>query len=372
LDISNFLLYVYRANQNDHLMIWKIGTIDQVHSFVSASNFQGSTANIQGLTFLPSSSSHEKIFNPTEKTRSQYHADIHANRIRANKERQGCQGERTGRYLRTNEVRRRIHAWIDQRGGCTRMKFFTVTFHNGTTDQQAAKAFNIFLTRWRKCSPDLNYLWTAERQKNTTAHYHMVTDSYMCIKKLNGFMRATLKNMAHEIENKGASKICDYNGVTLSPPVFSRGGVESYLVKYLTKAMESGFRQPWHCSRNIGKLATRAKLDLQSSFSAIAMEVRRGKQRERLVRYLDGGNFIYVPFYSKVNTFVASRLLRYNQDKWASNIQSIRFRSRAKPVEHPKEHPLNTSHQADGVQLPLLHVPIQSGNWKGRKSAYLN
>lgn len=246
------------------------------------------------------------------------------------------------------------------------MKFWTVTFPEGTPDNLAFKALNILLTRWRKAVPDLNYCWTAERQSNQTAHFHAVSDTYMNVKLLNHWMRATLRNMGDQIpwSYEGQADRC--NPITISPPVRSRHGMENYLVKYLTKAIGSGFSQPWHCSRSIGKIATRVQLDHHSVIESLAIEVRRDSGRHHLVHALVEDQFIFVPYPSRVNRRVADTLLEHNRKTWQRRYKIRRSPSRVRHVEPQKAQPSPTAQTTDGVQLTLLPVPIS--RWMSTRS----
>lgn len=313
----------------------------------------GANASIQGVCFTPRLTDHEQILLPNSLKRKEDRRPDPTKRTQANKERTGKALARSGRFTRTNEVRRRVHAWIDSRGGSTKVKFWTITFPAGTPDHNAFKALNIFFTRWRKIQPEIDYLWTAERQENHTAHFHIVTDLYTDVRILNHFMRTTLKNMGAQIPWSHANQVNVYNGITISPPVFSRLGVEQYLVKYLTKAIGAGFAQPWHCSRNIGTIRTRAQVDRTTAFECIADEIRRASGRNHKVRYMVEDQFIYIPFPSSVNRRIADRLKDENERSWRKRTQSSRSRSHAQHVAHPKMNQSPIVTIIDGVQLTL-------------------
>jgi len=70
---------------------------------------------------------------------------------------------------------------------CSRrfIAFYSVSFPEGTTDDQAFECWNLWLTRLRKTYNLLNYIWVTERQKNGTIHYHMLTNNYMPILQIN-------------------------------------------------------------------------------------------------------------------------------------------------------------------------------------------
>jgi hypothetical protein len=358
LDISNFFFPTIDKLKYVLGMGWIQAEIEEIDDLIRGRSLIGANASIQGLCFTPRLSNYEEILLPAQLRNKADKRPDTTKRTQANKERKGRTIARTGRYTRTNEVRRRVHAWIDHKGGAQRVKFWTVTFPQGTPDPIVFKAFNILLTRWRKAIPDLSYLWTAERQQNHTAHFHMVTDSYMDVRLLNAWMRKTLSNMGAMVPWSDPSHIAAYNGVTISPSVYTRCGVEAYLVKYLTKAIGSGFKQGWHCSRNIGTIRTRAKVDRNTAFECIGDEVRRSGKRDSKVRALVEDSFIYVPFKSQVNRRIADRLLDENIRVWRKNTQSCRSLSHVRPVEHPIKHPLLTAMTTVGDQLTLLSVPV--------------
>lgn len=346
-------------------MAWMQTEIEDLDLLVRGRSMIGATASIQGLCFTQRLTDDIKVLLPSRLKPKKASGTDRTRRTQANKERTGQAHHRTGRYVRTNEVRRRVHAWIDQRGGSTRVKFWTITFPEGISDQIAYKALNIFLTRWRKATPEIDYLWTVERQQNGTAHFHLVTDLYMNVKVLNHYMRTTLTNMGDLVPWSYVGQASNYNGITIAPPVFSRLGVENYLVKYLTKAIGSGFRQPWHCSRNIGTIRTRAQVDRSLAFECIADEIRRESGRHHKVRFMVEDQFIYIPFQSCVNRRIANMLLEENRRSWVKSCHHTSSRSRARPVAPPTTPQLPTVQTTVGEQLTLLYVPVSQ--WTSKR-----
>lgn len=339
-------------------MGWIQCEIGEFQDLIRGRAYMGGKASIQGITLTSSISDHEEIITPPAcRNKADRPADT-TRRTAANKARAGQSLERTGTHVRTNELRKRVHAWVDARGGSHRMKFWTVTFPCGTPDHLCFKALNILLTRWRKAVPDLNYCWTAERHENRTAHFHAVSDTYMDVRRVNGWMRATLRNMGNQIPWSYEGQADKYNGITISPPVRSRHGMENYLVKYLTKAVGSGFSQPWHCSRSIGRIATRCQIDHHTVIESVAIEVRRESGRHHLVNALVEDAFIFVPFPSRVNRRIADRLQAHNRIHWQRRYHRSPSRSRAQAVEPPKEQRSPIVQTTGGEQLTLLQVPI--------------
>jgi hypothetical protein len=164
----------------------------------------------------------------------------------------------TAKYkLNKSKVRKRCFALSRLEKSKKFLAFYTITFPEGISDRFCYKFFNNWLTRCRRTGGLTTYLWVAERQKNSTIHFHMLTNDFMPINVVNGYMSKTLSNA----KKKGHEKLLNvnaekYNGIDVQKVGKKRKTLVSYLTKYITKNNIEFYRLPWHCSRNVSKLFT--------------------------------------------------------------------------------------------------------------------
>lgn len=138
----------------------------------------------------------------------------------------------------------------------------------GLPDDDAFKAFNVFLTRCRKSSGLKNYIWVSERQKNATIHFHMITTDYMPIREINNYMAVTLSKYFDQFKAQGLFKQYataqefknKYNGIDVEQIrncARQKGKLATYISKYISKGNAVEFtRLVWHCSRSVSALFT--------------------------------------------------------------------------------------------------------------------
>lgn len=168
------------------------------------------------------------------------------------------------------------------------VKFLTLTFINQTTDEQAHKILNKFLTTLRKHHPNLSYLWVAERQEGSknkfgfgtgNIHYHMLINVYLDISYFNALWcicqyNAGIKNPNADLATAKQSTTiqqlfaaCKFKEIQkyLNPldidVVRNMKGCATYLTKYITKNEGSFNSAVWHCSRSVSRLATAQLVD---------------------------------------------------------------------------------------------------------------
>ena len=142
------------------------------------------------------------------------------------------------------------------------LAFYSISFPNGLSDNHAYTVFNIWLTRCRKAGGLNTYLWVAERQKNGTIHFHLLTNDHMPIVTVNGYMAVALAT----VKKKGVEALQSinpekYNGVDVKIVKGTRKSLVSYLVKYISKNEIEFYRLPWHCSRDVSRLFTAMNFD---------------------------------------------------------------------------------------------------------------
>lgn len=174
--------------------------------------------------------------------------------------------------LPRSKVKNKIQNFFELSKSKRFIAFYSISFPLGTQEDVAYRLFNIWLTRCRKDKGLTDYLWVAERQKNGTIHYHLITNNYMYIEDVNGYMKSALKTAAKRGDiNEPMSKIEVYNGVDVDNLYKSkrredygknlnkteaRRKLSRYLTKYVTKNEETFKHLTWHCSRTISRLFT--------------------------------------------------------------------------------------------------------------------
>ncbi|WP_139218223.1 rolling circle replication-associated protein [Sunxiuqinia elliptica] len=164
--------------------------------------------------------------------------------------------------LNKSKIKKKCHAFARLGKSRNFLAFYSISFPVGLTDEVAYKIFNTWLTRSRRNCGLKSYLWVAERQKNKTIHFHLLTNDFMPIKTVNGFMAAALLT-----EKKKGNKVLKevetdkYNGVDVKKVGGNRRGLISYLAKYISKNEVQFYRLPWHCSRDVSRLFTSYLMD---------------------------------------------------------------------------------------------------------------
>jgi hypothetical protein len=159
--------------------------------------------------------------------------------------------------LNKSKVRKKCFAFSRLDKSKKFLAFYSISFPKGLPDENAYKIFNTWLTRCRKNSSLKSYLWVAERQKNQTVHFHLLTNDFMRINQVNSFMGKCLTTE----KKKGLEVLKDidvekYNGVDVKKIGKSKNGLISYLTKYITKNDIEFYHLPWHCSRDVSRLFT--------------------------------------------------------------------------------------------------------------------
>lgn len=185
---------------------------------------------------------------------------------------QTVEKEKVKRYykLRKNKIRNKILNFFSLNASKKFCAFYSISFPRDINDDLAYKIFNVWLTRCRKSAGLKSYLWVAERQKNNTLHFHLITNNFIPIRLVNDYMRITLLNEY----DKGnlvykREKLEKYNGIDVDNlykskrnknknkrlnKVESQRKLSYYLTKYISKNNTTSERLPWHCSRDISAL----------------------------------------------------------------------------------------------------------------------
>lgn len=185
--------------------------------------------------------------------------------------------------LNKTKVRKKITALCRLDDAKKFIAFYSISFPVNAPDDVLYKIFNKWLTNCRTRYCLKTYLWVAERQKNGTLHFHLLTTNRMKILDVNKAMSIAINNEVKAGKMSwGATSAEQYNGVDVDSPqkpkrrqsetreqfrnrMNNRRNVDSqnivrwiscYLTKYLTKNDIEFKRLPWHCSRNVSALFT--------------------------------------------------------------------------------------------------------------------
>ena len=110
-----------------------------------------------------------------------------------------------------------------------------------------------FTGGWYQIRPSLK----AERQKNGTIHFHLLTNDFMPIEEVNAYMaKSLLSEQKKGVEQLKELDLDKYNGVDVKKVGQNKNCLISYLAKYVTKNEVEFHRLPWHCSRDVSRLFT--------------------------------------------------------------------------------------------------------------------
>ena len=168
--------------------------------------------------------------------------------------------KKTEYRLNKKKVREKCSAFFGLRQSRKFLAFYTFSFPQNFPDEFAYQCFNTVLTRLKRECGLKSYLWVAERQKNGTIHFHMLTNTFMYIKKVNYFMARAINTQVRSDKNKGKIKvnfdIRTYNGVDVRRVNGSRKALNCYLTKYVSKNSIVFHRLPYHSSHDISELFT--------------------------------------------------------------------------------------------------------------------
>jgi hypothetical protein len=202
----------------------------------------------------------------------------HSNQDMAQPESKNNTEEKRAFRLNKSKVKKKCHALSRLEKSKKFLAFYSISFPIGLPDENAYKIFNTWLTRCRKGANLNTYLWVAERQKNETIHFHLLTNDFMPIKQVNGYMAKCLLSE----KKKGVEVLKDidlekYNGVDVKKVGKNKNGIISYLAKYVTKNEVEFYRLPWHCSRDVSRLFTSINYD----------EVEEDKYWDQLPKWAD-------------------------------------------------------------------------------------
>lgn len=234
-------------------------------------------------------------------------------------------------FVNKKEVRQRLLGFINTQAGKKELYFWTVTFPMGTSDNEAFKIYNNWLTQLRQRKMLKNYLWVTERQGekstigNTTIHFHIAIPHRMSVQRANQLMRGILKGAAKKGIIPASVYACNrYNGVDIAKNRTTRRVVNfaikkgsralvTYLTKYVTKNDVGFLHLAWYGSRGYSSIFTGVTFTIP--------EFRRNGLYGRLdaSKKLEGEFFVFVPWWGEpprklmdhlyeLNSFLQSQL----------------------------------------------------------------
>lgn len=176
--------------------------------------------------------------------------------------------------INKTRVRHILLNWINSQKGTKQIYFFTITFPPCTTDNLAYSLLNSWLTTMRTTAHLKHYLWIAERQKNSTIHFHIAVSERLNIT----FCNSVMKNLLHysirkQKMNWSHSSAAQYNGVDIAKnrktkrvtnfaSQNSKRNLSGYLTKYISKSGTKFERQAWQCSKKLSGLFTHYTMTL--------------------------------------------------------------------------------------------------------------
>ncbi len=136
------------------------------------------------------------------------------------------------------------------------LAFITVSFPQSFPDKNAISVLNNVLTNVRQGSLKFNYLWVAERQQNSTIHFHMVCNRFFNIRVLNHkFANAVQRELVKDNLTDINFDKHKYNGVDVKQ-VRNIGSIAAYITKYVSKSDDVFNVRCWGSDSITSKLFT--------------------------------------------------------------------------------------------------------------------
>lgn len=267
--IQDYLLQIIETNQSDHVMKYALKSLASQLVYVK-NNPNCEQKEIQRLDDLLLLS--KKYFDLGAKYTIDY--EILKHHITQLKSRYQTKPTKQATEYRLNKskVKQKLFALFNLKHSKKFIAFITVSFPAGTSDNETLTCWNYFLTACRKRYELTNYLWIAERQKNGTIHYHMLTNNRLPVQNANKAMAIIINNRVKagamswgnssfekynglDIDSVYGSKRHKKSGKTLQPSEL-RNWITQYVTKYVSKNNEVFNQLAWHCSHSVSQLFT--------------------------------------------------------------------------------------------------------------------
>ena len=232
------------------------------------------------------------------------------------------------------------------------LSFVTITFEPEINDAMSKKLLNTWLTRCKQLNYFQLFLWRMEKQKNGTAHYHLVIVGKLNIQNANKVMVTALCSQVRKKKiNIHISKAKRYNGVDLAkdrknPDPAKRRNIINfadpknakrlswYLSKYLTKSDEPGEGRQWACSREWSAFFTAISLSrkeagiLSRETGSIDLFPRFENEFCKFFRYINGPPDALCRMLGRVNFTVLMMYFTMDGNRFVkrvSPLQKINF-----------------------------------------------
>lgn len=216
------------------------------------------------------------------------------------------------------------------------LAFYSISFPADATDNVLFQIWNKFLTTCRKNHGLQTYVWVCERQKNGTLHFHMLTNNFLNISKVNAAMAASIETSVRQGKlTWGQSSRTLYNGVdvdSIQHPKRRQGEnrdayrkrlkeirkhtikervqfAQQYMTKYVTKQDATFTHLPFHCSHDISQLFTSIILT-DKDFEQYAKEL--SDNADDYIIFGDENKTVYI-FKKNQNDRLFSALDRQNE-----------------------------------------------------------
>lgn len=175
--------------------------------------------------------------------------------------------------LNKSRLRNKIKAFSQIGDKRNFSKFITVSFPAGLPDVNCKQALNTWLTKLRSMDKYFNYIWIAERQKNETMHFHIITKTFFNIKVINLHMAKTIDYIIKTSRLRNINfSINKYNGVDIQV-IYRIKELSQYVSKYVTKNDTEMEGYPSNCSKLISELFTRVQIT-DEEFKAVESKVK--------------------------------------------------------------------------------------------------
>lgn len=289
----------------------------------SQNGYGNSTVSPLGFT-TTTGANYKSILSGSSKYVATTKIDVITSNKVVNKSAKKSGGKRWQFYrLNKSKVRKKSLAFASLRESRNFLAFYSISFPAGFPDRYCYQVHNTVLTRIRRLKKTFNYLWIVERQKNGTAHFHMLTNSFLNIGVVNHFYRAAIDNVLSDNPDlpihwdRKAYNGCDVKRVT------NVKGVSCYMTKYMTKNTETWERLPWNCSSVISRLFTSAHVS--QDYIDLCKDVVAVKCDEVSCRVLQSqfGNVRHIYFKGAYKSGIIRLMDAVNQNIVDNNMQNV-------------------------------------------------
>ena len=272
------------------MAFWSVSydAVTLVHSGVPASEFSGGVRFEERAIKVSRKADSSRLFPQQERVR----AATAARTYRLNKKR----------------VKAKMRSFFELKQSRKFLAFYSISFPEGLPDDECFRVYNTWQTKLRKQYGRFSFIWVAERQKNGTLHFHMLTNLRFPIREVNRHMAVCLQSLSADYYSC-RNALERYNGVDVDNVYYSkrhkiraswnrytdeqaRRKVERYLTKYVSKSKASFTHLSWHESHDLAKLQTSQSFDYANPPNFI-----RGmmNNEEAFYKYENGFITVWIP-----------------------------------------------------------------------------